>query len=91
MSKNESSWNLMSLVPIALFVGAFLTNPSKGDFELYVKKELGVLNISEYQQHNYYFFSLYRIDSLSFRRGEDRRVVLGLFGQFVEIKQKSSW
>jgi hypothetical protein len=91
MSKNESSWNLMSLVPIALFVGAFLTNPSKGDFEYYLENELGVLSLSEYQQHNYYVFSLYEINSLSFRRGEDRRVVLGLFGQFVEIKQKSSW
>lgn len=91
MSKNDSSWNLMSLVPIALFVGAFLTNPSKGDFEYYLENELGVLSLSEYQQHNYYVFSLYEINSLSFRRGEDRRVVLGLFGQFVEINQKSSW
>jgi hypothetical protein len=91
MSKNASSWNVMSLVPIALFVGAFLTNPSKGDFEYYLENELGVLSLSEYQQHNYYVFSLYEINSLSFRRGEDRRVVLGLFGQFVEIKQKSSW
>ena len=91
MSDNESGWNILNLIPIAFFAGAFLTNPSSGDFDLYLKKELGVLSLNEHQRSNYYFFSLYEINSLSLRRGEDNRIVLGLFGQFVELKQRSTW
>jgi len=81
----------MKLIPIAIIAAAFLTNPSSGDFNGYIKDEFGVLNLNQHRRHNYFFFSIYEISSLSFRRGEDNRVVLGLFGQFIELNKKSTW
>ena len=91
MKGKNSNWGLSSYIPLAILFGAFLTNPSSGDFDQYVKKEFGVLSLAEYNRQNFYLFSLGRINSVSIRRGEDKRVVLGLFGSFVELNQTSSW
>ena len=91
MEGKKSNWGLSSYIPLASLFSAFLTNPSSRDFEQYVKKEFGVLRLAEYNRQNFYLFSLGRINSVSLRRGEDRRIVLGLFGNFVELNQTSSW
>lgn len=86
----------MKLAPSTLFVAlallaAGLTNPSTGDFEHYMRNEFGVLRIQEHERSNFVLFSIYQINSLSFRRGEDRRTVLGVFGNFIELDQNSTW
>ena len=86
-----TNFSLASAVPLLLLFAAFLTNPSPGDFEQYRRHEFGVLNVAEYRRTNLYVLSLYEINSLSFRKGEDRRSVLGIFGTFVELNQTSSW
>lgn len=78
------------LVALAL-LAAGLTNPSTGDFEHYMRNEFGVLRLQEHERSNFILFSIYQINSLSFHRGEDRRTVIGVFGNFIELDQKSTW
>jgi hypothetical protein len=88
-SVEKMSW--LSLIPVFVAFVAFLTNPSRGDFDAYMDREYGMLSLNDYQLSNYYVFSIYKVHSLSFRRGEDKRVVLGIFDNFVELNQSSNW
>jgi hypothetical protein len=91
MIESVEKMNWLSLIPVFVAFVAFLTNPSRGDFDAYMDREYGMLSLNDYQLSNYYVFSIYKVHSLSFRRGEDKRVVLGIFDNFVELNQSSNW
>ena len=82
---------LASLVPGALILGAIFTNPSRGDFERYMRNELGILQVGTYHRSNFIVCSRYVSDTYSLSRGHDRRVIVGAFGSFAELSQDSTW
>ena len=91
MIESVEKMNWLSMILVFIGFVAFLTNPSRGDFDAYMNREYGTLSLNDCQQSNYYVFSVYKVHSLSFRRGEDKRVVLGIFDDFIELKQSSNW
>ena len=87
---NSSSLGKALIVPAILLVACF-TNPSMNDFEQYLRQEAGVLSLHEYKRSNLYIFSLYKSSGVSLRRGEEHRTVVGLFGNFIPLSERSSW
>ena len=77
--------------PLLIALAAFFTNPTIADFNRYMEKEVGMLSIGSFERKNCWVFSMYTSDSYSLRRGHDRRVIVGAFGQFAELSQSSSW
>ena len=67
-----------------------VTNPGTADFGRYLKRDSGVLGIHEYQRQNSYVASLYNSKGYSLRRGQQERLVLGLFGNFIPLKEQSA-
>ena len=93
MAHNQSTTDrtIASLIVPGILLIACMTNPSKTDFESFLNKESGMLSVHDYDRKNFYIFSLYRSNGLSFRRGEEKRWVVGLFGNFIPLKEESTW
>ena len=50
-----------------------------------------MLSLHEYQRQNFYVVSLYKSQGYSLRRGQEERLVLGVFGNFIPLKEQSTW
>ena len=90
-AQSTSDRTIGSLVVPGILLIACMTNPSMTDFESFLNKESGTLSVHDFDRKNYYIFSLYKSHGLSLRRGEEKRWVVGLFGNFIPLKEESTW
>ena len=93
MSSTQSATDrvVASLILPGILLMACITNPSMADFDQHLQRESGMLSLHEYQRQNFYVASLYRSQGYSLRRGQEERLVLGVFGNFIPLKEQSTW
>ena len=82
MSSTQSATDRLvaSLILPGILLMACITNPSMADFDQHLQRESGMLSLHEYQRQNFYVASLYKSQGYSLRRGQEERLVLGVFG-----------